>query len=140
MGSEPHLPEEFGEQLVTACRTAVGDTLRSVVYFTPETESPLYFRSDLAADSERSRKVKQLFVENERMGFTSQETYNRLTEVAGDELDIGDYEFTVRVFSDGFISRVLVGQHGVLLTTDSMQIDAFEELSVTLRKLLAELS
>lgn len=139
-GNEGTVPEEFADQLVTACRTAVGDELRSVVYFTPEIEEFLYFRSDLAERGERSRAVKRLFVENERMGFSSQETYNRLTEVAGDELDVGDYEFTVRVFSEGFIIRVIVGQHGVLLTTDSMQIDAFEELSVTLRTLLAEVA
>jgi hypothetical protein len=137
-GNEDVIPDEYADQIVSACRTAVGDHLRSVVYFTAADEAALYFRSDLEAQGERSRRVKHLFVENERMGFSSQETYNRLAEVAGDELDIGDYEFTVRVFSEGFVSRVIVGRHGVIMTTDSMQIDAFEELSVTLRKLLAE--
>ena len=139
MGETEHLSEEAADQLVRACRTAVGDSLRSVVYFTPESEQFLYLRSDLEERGERSREVKRQFVENERMGFTSQETYDRLTEEGDARLDIGDYEFTVRVFTEGFISRVIVGEHGVLLTADEMHVDEFEELAVTLRKLLAEL-
>lgn len=139
MGETEHLSEEAADQLVRACRAAIGDSLRSVVHFTPESETFLYLRSDLDEHGEHTREVKRLFVQNERLGFTSQNTYERLAEESDDQLDVGDYQFTVRVFSEGYVSRVIVGEHGVLLTADEMQIDAFEELSVTLRKLLAEL-
>lgn len=138
MGETEHLSEETADQLVRACRAAIGDSLRSVVHFTPESETFLYLRSDIEERGEHTREIKRLFVQNERMGFTSQNTYERLAEEGDSQLDLGDYQFTVRVFGDGYISRVIVGDHGVLLTADEMQIDAFEELSVTLRKLLAK--
>ncbi|MFC7080150.1 DUF7522 family protein [Halorussus caseinilyticus] len=137
--TETDVSEAFGDSLVSTCRTALGDTLRTVVYFTPEAFDVLYLRSDLyAGDPKRVRDVKSRFVDNERLGFDSQETYRRLHEDSDAEPDIGEYEFTIRVFSDGFVSRVIVGDHGVLLTTDSMDIKSFEELAISLRKLLAD--
>ncbi|WP_276301273.1 DUF7522 family protein [Halorussus lipolyticus] len=133
------ISESLSDSLVSTARTALGDTLRTIVYFTPEEFDVLYTRSDLyGGDPERTRRVKGRFVDNERLGFGSQETYRELHEEADSEPDIGEYEFTVRVFSDGFVSRVIVGDHGVLLTTDSMDIQSFEELAVSLRKVLAE--
>lgn len=119
---------------VSACRTAVGDSLRTVIQFTPETFDVLYVRSDLG-DVEQIRREKARFVENERAGFD--EDYSDTVET-GEEPDIGAYEVTVRVFTDGFLSRVIVGDRGVILTTDGLDVDVMEELSVTLRRLLAE--
>ena len=134
-----NITESLSDSLVSTARTALGDTLRTVVYFTPDEFDVLYTRSDLyAGDPERMRKIKGQFVDNERLGFGSQETYRELHEDPDAEPDIGEYEFTVRVFSDGFVSRVIVGNHGVLLTTDSMDIQSFEELAVSLRKVLEE--
>jgi len=137
--SDVTLPPETAEQFVSACRAAIGDHLRAVVHFTPETTDVLYLRSDLRDHPEQVREERVDFVEYERVGFLSQEAYDRFATKSDGTPDIGTYEFTIRVFSDGFVSRVIVGDHGVLLTTDSMNISDFEELSVTLRRLLANL-
>ncbi|HMB50213.1 DUF7522 family protein [Natronoarchaeum rubrum] len=130
---------EFDETIASACRTAVGDSLRTVIYFTPDSFDVLYVRDDLYdGEEEAVRRVKELFVENERIGFGDAETYRKLTPEPNVEPDVGEYQFTMRIFEYGFLSRVIEGDRGVLTTTDGLQIDAFKELAVTLRKLLAE--
>jgi hypothetical protein len=49
---------------------------------------------------------------------------------------IGDYAFTVRVHEDGFVVRLLRDGAGVLLTADSMDVNAFEEAVGAVRALL----
>ncbi|WP_255148645.1 DUF7522 family protein [Halorarius halobius] len=127
----------LSDSLVSACRTAVGDSLRTVIWFTPDAFEVLYVRSDIGDAASVARRKEQ-FVESERAGFG--ESYRRDTIDAGEEPGLGDYEVTVRVFSDGFLSRVIVGEQGVLLTTDGLDVDVMEELSVTLRRLLADVS
>jgi len=130
---------ELAETITSACRTAVGDSLRTVIYFTPDGFDVLYVREDLYDGEEGAvRRVKGLFVENEQIGFGDAETYRELTPEPNVEPDVGEYQFTMRIFEHGFLSRVIQGDHGVLTTTDGLQIDAFKELAVTLRKLLAE--
>lgn len=125
------------ESLVSACRAGIGDDLRSVVYFTRETFDVLYVRSDLAEDDDRARAVRAVFVETERSGFDVEPLYSDRSVDGGAEPALGEYQFTVRVFADGFVTRVIVGDHGVLTTTDGIDADAFHEIAVTLRKLLA---
>jgi len=143
--SDDTTPEKQGgqgptleEQIVSICRTTVGDGLRSVILFTEEDHDILYMRRDLEKMGEAVRTVKEQFVDNERLGFDSRETYDELMVDPDTEPDIGEYEFTIRVFSQGFISRVLVGERGVLLTTDAIDMDAFEEMAIALRRLLAD--
>jgi hypothetical protein len=131
---------ELTDGLVATCRTVLGDTLRSVVHFTPTEYEVLYLRSDLGADPSEARAAKRELVENERLGFTSRETYGELKEAPGVEESLGDYVFTVRGFTDGYLARVLVGEHGVLVTTDAMDIDAFEEFAVATNRTLASLA
>ena len=123
---------------MSICRTGIGDSLRSIIYFIPDKFELLYLRQDLYDDEDRARDAKERFVENERLGFASRETYNDLVAESESEPDIGEYEFTVRVFSEGFISRVLVGNEGIILTTDSIDMQDFETVAVALRVLLAE--
>jgi hypothetical protein len=122
------------DELVSACRTAVGDNLRTIIWFMPDAFDVVYVRSDLG-DAARIRREKERFVESERAGFG--ERYEDATVDAGAEPNLGTYEVTVRVFSEGFLSRVIVGDQGVLLTTDGLDVSVMEELSVTLRRLLA---
>ena len=58
------------EQLLRVCRTAIGDELRSVTYFSPNEYQHLYLRDDLERGTD-----PHSFVENERGGFSSQRTY-----------------------------------------------------------------
>ena len=133
----PELTAEYSDSLVALSRTALGDTLRSVVYFTPEEFEVLYLRSDLGLDPVRARTAKVDLVENERLGFSTQETYRDLTDEPGVEPSLGEYQFTLRAFSEGYVARVIVDDRGVLVTTDSMDIDAFEEFAVAARRTLA---
>lgn len=130
--------EEFADQILSICRTTAGDGLRTVIAFTPDDWEVLYMRSDLQQIDDRVREIKGRFVDNERLGFDARETYNKELTDPGVEPDIGEYEFTIRVFSEGFVSRVIVGEVGVLLTTDEVHMDSFEDLAVALRRLLAD--
>ena len=85
---------------------------------------------------EKSATVLRL-VAVERAAFEEQDGYADLSSDPDAELAVGDYQATVRLFSNGFVGRVVVGDRGVLLTTDEMDIDAFEEVSVALRKVLS---
>ncbi|MFW6354166.1 MAG: DUF7522 family protein [Verrucomicrobiota bacterium] len=70
------------------------------------------------------------FADTERLGFQSQMDYQ------GTEL--GEYEFTIRVFEHGYLTRVIVGDRGVFVTTDEMARDRFEELAAAMRGVLRE--
>lgn len=108
--------EEFGEEIVRACRTTVGDQLRSVTYFDTTDEEQLYLRNDLSSDADIVG-----FADNERLGFRSQSVYQ--------ESELGEYQFTIRVFDQGYLTRVIVGGHGAFVTTDELSIERFEELA-----------
>lgn len=120
-----NLTDEQRGGLVSAARTVVGDELRSVTYFTDGGLDQLYLRGDL----DRTADLVG-FAENERLGFRSRTTYT------GTQL--GEYQFTIRVFEHGYLTRVIVGDHGVWVTTDAMPIDRFEELGAALAAVLGE--
>ncbi len=117
--------EEFAEELVSTLRTAVGDELRSVTYFTRDAYERLYLREDL----EESANV-EAFVANERLGFQSEATYG--------DTELGEYLFTIRGFEHGYLTRAVVGDHGVFVTTDELHMDLFEEVATSLREVLRE--
>lgn len=123
--------------IVSAARTSLGDTLRSVVYFTPSEFDVLYVRQDCYDSSEAARSAKKQLVELERVGFAEVPVRANVTEAA-DGSDIGPYEFTVRFHEDGFVVRVLQGDAGTIMTTDSMDVNAFEDAAIAVRRLLAE--
>ncbi len=127
----------LSDSVVSTARTGLGDTLRAVVVFTPEDCSLCYLRSDLRDEEPTVRATVERFVAIERAAFEEQSGYADLSTTPGAEPAIGRYEATVRIFSDGFVGRVVVGDLGVLVTTDEMDIDAFEEVSVALRKMLS---
>ena len=121
--SPASLTDELADELVSVCRTAIGDGLRSLTYFTATDHEQLYLRTDLERDADLER-----FVANERLGFTSQQTY-------GDS-ELGEYEFTIRAFEWGYVTRVIVGDHGVYVTTDPLPTDEFHEVATAIRTVL----
>ncbi|MDL5362165.1 hypothetical protein [Halalkalicoccus sp. NIPERK01] len=123
MEEESEVDPELAEELLSVCRTVVGDELRSITHFTEETVGQIYLRSDL----ERTADLIG-FADHERMGFRSQSAYRNT--------QLGEYQATIRMFEHGFLTRVIKGGHGVWVTTDSMDIDRFEELSTALKKVL----
>ncbi|MFC6764638.1 DUF7522 family protein [Natrinema soli] len=121
------LTDDETEQLLRICRTAIGDELRSVTYFTPNEYQHLYLRDDL----ERGTDPRS-FVENERGGFSSQRTY--------EWSELGDYRYTMRAFDNGYLVRVIVGTHGAYVTTDSVTMDRFTEVAEAISGVLEEIA
>lgn len=119
------LSEETTEELLSACRTTVGDELRSVTYFTPDEYDHLYLREDLERGDD-----PEAFVENERQGFSSQRTY--------EWSELGDYEYTIRVFEFGHLVRVIGDGEGVYVTTGDLTMDRFGELVEAIQSILRE--
>jgi hypothetical protein len=130
---------ELNEAVVSACRTGLGDELRSVVYFTPEAFDLLYLRGDLYDDETKARAVKAALVETERRSVWPDDPYTeRLdgADAAAAPAGFGEYEFTVRVFAGGFVGRVVTPEHGLIVTVDELDARALEDVAVTLRSLL----
>ena len=119
----PQVPDGHAEELLSAARTATGDELRSLTYFTEDDVEQLYLRSDLSRTADLVG-----FAESERHGFRAQSLYA--------DTQLGEYFFTVRVFENGYLTRVIANDHGIWVTTDSVEIDRFEELASALAELL----
>jgi len=115
--------DSLASELTSACRTVVGDELRSVTYFTDDAVEQLYLRADL----DRTADLVG-FAEIERTGFEASELYG------GTQL--GGYLATVRLFERGYLTRVVVDRAGVWVTTDELSMDRFEELAAALRPIL----
>lgn len=119
--------QDLTDELLSVCRTAVGDELRSITYFTEDEVEQLYLRSDL----ERTADLVG-FAEHEALGFRSQSAYRNT--------QLGEYEATIRMFENGYLTRVISGDIGVWVTTDPLSMERFEELSTALRSVLEEYS
>lgn len=122
--SETLVDAELADQLVGACRTAVGDSLRSITYFTPDAYEQVYLRSDLESDADLTG-----FVEQASDGFRAKTAYR------GSEL--GDYRYTIRVFDRGYLVRVTEGARGVFITTDGLTLQRATEVASALQGVLA---
>lgn len=118
------LDDSLRETLRRACRTTIGDTLRSIVYFTREDFEQVYLREDLPAEADL-----EAFVENERVGFDRRETYA--------DSELGTYRYTVHGFDEGFLLRVVADDRAVFVTTDGLSIARFEEVATAVREALA---
>lgn len=135
MPSETGIDDRRSESILSATRTSLGDSLRSVVYFTPSSFDLLYVRSDLYPSDEEARERKAKLVELEQVGFAERPIRTNLAHSDAGP-DIGPYNFTVRFHDDGFVVRVLGGDAGVLFTTDSMDSRAFREAVSAIRGVL----
>ncbi|MFB6137180.1 MAG: hypothetical protein ABEJ42_02415 [Halobacteriaceae archaeon] len=111
------------EGLVRSCRATLGDELRSVVHFTSDGYEQVYLREDLDAGADLAT-----FVENERVGFGRQRTDL--------ESELGDYGYTIHGFANGYLVRVIEGDHGVFVTTDPLSMTRFREVVDAVRTVL----
>lgn len=136
---DPALPLDAPDidGIVAAARSGLGDDLRSVIGFTRDSFDVLYTRSDLYDQSVDIRSVKRPLVELERVGFDEVPIRTSAGSVP-EPGAIGPYSFTVRFHEDGFVARVIEGDLGVLLTTDELDVRAFEEAATAVRRLLRE--
>ncbi len=120
------LSTELAENLVTTARTATGDSLRSVTYFTRSDFDQLYLRDDLEQDADLNT-----FVGHEWRGY--RETLN-----AYQDSELGRYQFTVRSFENGYLLSVARDRRGVLITTDGLSMQSYEEIAQALTQMLGE--
>jgi hypothetical protein len=120
------LADTQAEQIVTTARTATGDSLRSVTYFTRSDFDQLYLRGDLEQDADLNT-----FVGHEWRGY-------RETQNAYHSSELGGYKFTVRAFENGYLLRVAVDRKGVLITTDGLSMGSYEEVAEALQRMLRE--
>ena len=114
------------ELIVTTARTVIGDSLRSVTYFTKDDYEQVYLREDLERDADLST-----FIGNEWRGF-------QITQTAYEGSELGSYNYTIRVFDNGFLVRVTTDRKGLFVTTDGLTLKDFEELVAAVRPFLAE--
>ncbi|AKU07411.1 MULTISPECIES: DUF7522 family protein [Haloferax] len=120
------LPEEAKEKLVTVCRTAVGDSLRSLTYFSRFDYVQVYLREDLEQEADLNS-----FIGNEWHDF-------KMTQDAYRGSELGDYEYTIRVFENGYLVRITVEDFGVFVTTDGISMQDFEALAAATTEILDE--
>jgi hypothetical protein len=120
------LPEEARGHLATTCRTAAGDSVRSVIYFSRTDYQQVYLRGDLERDADLDT-----FVGSEWQDFN-------ITQNAYQGSELGDYRYTIRVFENGFLIRVTTTNHGVIITTDNVTLRDFEELATAVGHLFDE--
>jgi hypothetical protein len=112
------------DRLISACRTTIGDNVRSITYFTRDDFDQLYLRSDLEQDADLTG-----FVDYESLGFDAPAAYH------GSEL--GEYRFTIRVFDNGYLVRVNTSAEGVFVTTDNLTLRNFEEVARAITEVLS---
>jgi hypothetical protein len=120
------LSAELADHIVTTARTATGDSLRSVTYFTRTDFDQLYLRDDLERDADLDT-----FVGHEWRGY-------RNTQNAYQDSELGAYRFTVRAFENGYLLRVASDRRGVLITTDGLSMQSYEEIAEALTRMLDE--
>jgi hypothetical protein len=120
------LPADAADRLTRTCRTALGDSLRSVTYFNRSDYEQVYLRGDLEQDADMSS-----FIGTEWQDFTvSQDAYRNS--------ELGDYRYTIRVFDNGFLLRVTTEDAGVFVTTDGITMQDFEAAATAVTKTLDE--
>ena len=121
------LPEAAVERLVETCEAVAGRHLRSVTYFTDSDYEQLYLREDLERDADLE-------------SFTSVEWHE--STIIGEAYatsELGEHEWTIRAFDNGYLLRVSEAHHGVFVTTDEMPMTSFERLGGELNDVVAEL-
>lgn len=126
IGFEDILTEQAADRLRTTCRTAIGDSCRSVTYFDKTDYQQVYLRSDLEQDADLSS-----FIGAEWHDFN-------LTQDSYQFSELGDYQYTIRVFENGFLVRVATEDSGVFVTTDGITMQDFQSLAKAVTAVLRE--
>lgn len=120
------LPDKAKDRLTRTCRTAVGDSLRSLTYINRFDYEQVYLRDDLERDADLNS-----FIGNEWHDF-------KMTQDAYRGSELGDYRYTIRVFENGYLVRITIEDSGVFITTDGITMQDFEALSKAVEGVLDE--
>ncbi len=120
------LADEAADNIVRTSRTSLGDSLRSVTYFTRDDYEQLYLRDDLSRDADLTS-----FIGHEWRGF-------KTAQAAYEGTELGDYNYTIRVFDNGFLLRVTDEREGVFVTTDSLTMGDFNTVAQAVQSVLRD--
>ena len=118
------LSDSAAERLVDTAKDTAGDELRSVTYFTHDDFDQLYLRADLKRGADLSSFI----------GLEWRES--GITEGAYQGTELGEIEYTIRAFENGYLLRVETDHAGVFITTDRLAMGNFEELALALEDVL----
>lgn len=118
------LPDEAVERLIHKCQAEVGDSLRSITFFTHTDFDQLYLREDL----ERAADLASFIGVEWRESGITQDVY-RASE-------LGEHTYTIRAFRNGYLLRVTTDHDGIFITTDDMTINRAEDISTAISELL----
>ena len=116
------------DRLVRVARTATGDSLRSVTYFTRSDYDQLYLRGDLERDADL-------------MSFIGHEWHDfKNTRNTYQNSELGAYRHTIRVFENGYLLRITTERNGVFVTTDGLTMQDFEAVANAVTTVLEDRS
>jgi hypothetical protein len=112
---EDNATEQRLTALEHACRSTVGDRLRSVTVDSPEWSGTVYRRSDLQAGVDGP--VREA--------------------VSGDARVLADGGHVVEAFEDGYVAQFQHGETRVVATAGGLTMDRGQELSAAVRGLFS---
>ena len=111
------LPEAASDTLVSTCRDIAGDRLRSVTYFTRDDFDQLYLRSDLERGADLASFI----------GFEWRESW--ITEDAYQGTELGEHEYTLQAFENGYLLRVETPTEGAFVTLDRPSLEVLDAVA-----------
>ena len=120
------LADEAADLITRTCRTAIGDSLRSVTYFTRDDYDQLYLREDLEQDADLTS-----FIGHEWHDF-------KTAQAAYEGTELGSYDYTIRAFDNGYLVRVTDDREGVFVTTDGLTMQDFENVAGSIEEVLRD--
>lgn len=119
------LPEAASDRLVRMCQDIAGDRLRSVTYFTHDDFDQLFLRDDLERGADLASFI----------GFEWRESW--ITEDAYQGTELGEHQFTLQAFENGYLLRIETESEGVFVTLDRPSADILDEMATTMSDVLA---
>lgn len=111
-----HALDRCASELEYACRSAVGDRLRTVSLCQGGDSRTVYRRGDLSSDADVA--VRDAVTRNDAV--------------------LADGGRVVGEFDDGYVTHVRVGETGVVVTTDGLKMDRETELSTAVRSIVTD--
>jgi len=120
------LADETADRIRAAARDALDEECRSITYFTRDDYEQLYLREDLERDADLSE-----FIGHEWRGF-------RTARAAYEGSELGEYQYTIRAFDNGYLIRVTTEKEGVFVTTDELPLADFESAAEALHEQLPD--
>lgn len=112
------------DRLVEAARDIAGDRLRSATYFTKDDFEQLYLREDLERGADLTTFIGLEWRESDITGNAYEGT------------ELGEHQFTLRRFENGYLLRVTTDRGGVFVTLNGLSLEGFDDVANALREAL----